>query len=92
MSEILQKILNITLVLFMVGNLLDMGLRLNLREALGGLRNVRFVVLSVVWGFVLCPALAYLLTKVIPLEPPYAIGMILLGMAPCAPFLPMMVE
>ena len=49
MSEALQKILNITLVIFMVGNLLDMGLRLNLREALGGLGNVRFVVQSVVW-------------------------------------------
>lgn len=40
----------------------------------------------------MCPAPAYALTKVIPLEPPYAIGMILLGMAPCAPFLPMMVD
>ncbi|MBP1600206.1 MAG: hypothetical protein H6Q06_357 [Acidobacteria bacterium] len=76
----------------MVGNLLDMGLRLKLREALGGLRNVRFVVLSGLWGFVLCPALAYLLTKVIPLEQPYAIGLVLLGMTPCAPFLPMMVD
>jgi len=76
----------------MVGNLLDMGLRLNLREALGGLRNVRFVLQGVLWGFVLCPALAYLLTKIIPLDPAYAMGMILLGMAPCAPFLPMMVD
>jgi bile acid:Na+ symporter, BASS family len=87
----MEMVLNITLVIFMVGNLLDMGLKLNLREALVGLRNVRFVLQSLVWGFVLCPALAYLLTKVIPLEQPYAIGMILLGLAPCAPFLPMMV-
>jgi len=90
--EILQILLKISLVMFMVGNLLDMGLRLKLREALGGLRNVRFVVLSGLWGFVLCPALAYLLTKVIPLEQPYAIGLVLLGMTPCAPFLPMMVD
>jgi bile acid:Na+ symporter, BASS family len=90
--SILNLVLKLSLVIFMVGNLLDMGLRLKLREALAGLRNVRFVILSVAWGFVLCPALAYLLTKVMPLEPPYAIGMILLGMAPCAPFLPMMVD
>src|SRR5512136_883829 len=90
--NILNLVLKLSLVIFMVGNLLDMGLRLKLREAVGGLRNVRFVVLSVLWGFVLCPALAYLLTKFIPLEQPYAIGMILLGMAPCAPFLPMRVE
>ena len=92
MPEILQILLKISLVMFMVGNLLDMGLRLKLQEALGGLRNVRFVVLSGLWGFVLCPALAYLLTKVIPLEQPYAIGLVLLGMTPCAPFLPMMVD
>src|SRR4030042_6356654 len=90
--NLLVVVLKVSLVIFMVGNLLDMGLRLKLREALGALRNVRFVVLSVLWGFVLCPALAYLLTKVIPLDPPYAMGMILLGMAPCAPFLPMMVD
>jgi bile acid:Na+ symporter, BASS family len=88
----LDSVLKITLVLFMAGNLLDMGLKLRLQEALGGLRNVRFVVWSLLWGFVLCPALAYALTKVIPLEQPYAIGLILLGMAPCAPFLPTMAE
>jgi BASS family bile acid:Na+ symporter len=46
----------------------------------------------VVWWFVLCPALAYLLAKILPLDPAYGIGLILLGMAPCAPFLPSMVE
>ena len=90
--KILDLALKISLVLFMVGSLLDMGLRLKLRDAVGGLRNVRFVVQSVLWGFVLCPGLAYLLTKIIPLEPPYAMCLILLGMAPCAPFLPSMVE
>jgi BASS family bile acid:Na+ symporter len=53
---------------------------------------VRFVILSLLWCFVLCPAIAYGLTRVIPLEPPYAMGLILIGMTPCAPFLPMMVE
>src|SRR5512137_1470848 len=90
--NILNLALKVSLVIFMVGNLLDMGLKLKLREALGGLQNVRFVAWSVLWGFVLCPALGFLLTKVIPLEQPYAIGMILLGMVPCAPFLPTMVD
>ncbi|MCX6983241.1 MAG: hypothetical protein NT118_00630 [Lentisphaerae bacterium] len=76
----------------MAGNLLGMGLQLRLQDALWGLCNVRFVSLSVLWGFVLCPALAYLLTIVIPLPPPYAMGLILLGITPCAPFLPMMVS
>jgi bile acid:Na+ symporter, BASS family len=92
MTDILTILLKITVVIFMAGNLLDLGLRLNLKEALRGLRDVRFVTLSVLWAFVLCPALAYGLTRVIPLTPPYAMGLILLGLAPCAPLLPMMAD
>ncbi len=88
----LDKLLKLSLVIFMIGNLLDMGLQLKLTEALAGLRNVRFVSFSIIWGFCLCPALAYLLTRIIPLDPFYGMGMVLLGMAPCAPFLPPMVE
>jgi BASS family bile acid:Na+ symporter len=32
------------------------------------------------------------MTIIFPLEQPYALGMILLGITPCAPFLPMMVD
>jgi BASS family bile acid:Na+ symporter len=92
MPETLTILLKITVVIFMAGNLLELGLRLNLREALRGLRDMRFVTLSVLWAFVLCPALAYLLPMVIPLTPPYAMGLILLGLAPCAPLLPLMAE
>ena len=88
MAEILQKLLGVTLVIFMVGNLLEMGLKLDLREAFGALRNVRFVAMTLLWGFVLCPALALLLTKIVPLAEPYALGLLFLGMAPGAPFLP----
>jgi BASS family bile acid:Na+ symporter len=92
MLEVLDRLLKFSLAIFMAGNLLDMGLRLKITDALGGLRNVRFVSLSIIWGFVLCPALAYLLTRIIPLDPFYGMGMVLLGMTPCAPFLPPMVE
>jgi bile acid:Na+ symporter, BASS family len=91
-AELLQVTLKLSLVIFMVGNLLDMGLRLRMREAIEGLKNVRFVTLSLLWGFLLCPALAYLITAVVPLPKPYALGLMLLALAPCAPFLPMMVE
>ncbi len=88
-AEILQKLLGITLVIFMAGNLLEMGLKLQLEEARGALRNLRFLMLSLLWAFALCPAFALLLTKIIPMAEPYAVGMIFLGFAPCAPFLPM---
>jgi BASS family bile acid:Na+ symporter len=80
------------IILFMVGNMAGMGVQLAITEALGALRNIRFVVMTVLWGWVLCPSFAYLLVKIIPIEPPYAIGLILLSMTPCAPFMPMMVR
>jgi BASS family bile acid:Na+ symporter len=92
MTELMTNLLKITVVIFMAGNLLELGLRLDLQAALRGLRDARFVVLSVLWAFVLCPALAYGLTLVIPLTPPYAMGLILLGLAPCAPLLPAMAD
>jgi bile acid:Na+ symporter, BASS family len=92
MSDLLTTLLKITVVIFMAGNLLDLGLRLDLKAALKGMRDVRFVALSLLWAFVLCPALAWGLTRVIPLSPPYAMGLILLGLTPCAPLLPMVAE
>ena len=92
MAEFLDLALKLTLVVFMIGNLLDMGLKLQLSEAIQGLRDIRFVFWSLFWGFVLLPGLAFGLTKIIPMEGPYAMGLILLGMTPCAPFLPPMAE
>jgi BASS family bile acid:Na+ symporter len=92
MNDVLMPLLKISLVIFMAGNLLDMGLRLNPQDARRGLRNPRFIALSLIWGFVVGPALAYGITLVVPLEHPYAIGLILIGMTPCAPFLPAIVN
>jgi BASS family bile acid:Na+ symporter len=92
MSDILAILFKVTLGIFMVGSLLDMGLRLNLTDALRGIRNVRFVAYTLVWSFVLVPALAYGITLVIPLQAPYALGLVLLGLAPCAPFVPGLVD
>src|SRR5512135_985522 len=88
----LQDLMNVTIVIFMVGNLLEVGLRLNVAEALAALRNARFLVTSLLWCFVLGPALAVLLTKIIPIDGPYALGLVLLGMAPCSPAIPVMMR
>ena len=95
MSEVtdhLTVVLKITLVAFIASSLLDMGLRLDPLDAAQGLRNVRFVGLTLFWGFVVSPALAFAITRLLPLGPPYATGLLLMGVTPCAPFLPMIVE
>jgi BASS family bile acid:Na+ symporter len=91
-AEILEVVLKISILFFMVGNMAGMGAQLAMAEAIAALRNVRFIVMTVLWGWVLCPSFAYLLVRIIPMEQPYTIGLILLGMTPCAPFMPMMVK
>jgi bile acid:Na+ symporter, BASS family len=92
MNETWMILFKISLVFFMAGNLLEMGLRLNPQDAIRGMRNFRFAVYTLLWGFVAGPVLAYGITRVIPLEPHYAVGLILMGMTPGAPFLPMLVN
>jgi BASS family bile acid:Na+ symporter len=92
MDDLATLLLKVSLVVFVAGNLLDMGLRLDLRNAVAGLRDARFVAYTLLWGFVLGPGLAYAITSIVPLAPPYAVGLILLGMTPCAPFVPTLVD
>lgn len=88
----MQVLLNIAVVIFTVGNLGAMGLELNVREAVKALRNVKFAGLIFLWSWVVGPALAWLITKIIPLSEPHAIGLIIASLAPCAPFYPMVVR
>jgi BASS family bile acid:Na+ symporter len=88
----IQALFNIVVLIFTVGNLAAMGLELNVREAINALRNAKFVMLIFAWSWVFGPAFAYLITKILPLAEPYAIGLILASPAPCAPFYPLVVR
>jgi len=92
MDEIWLELIKYTLIIFVVGDLLGMGLELNPKEAFKGLKDFSFVTYSILWSFVLGPLIAWLIILVIPLEKPYAIGLILMSMTPCAPFLPKLTE
>jgi BASS family bile acid:Na+ symporter len=88
----IQTVFSIVVVIFTVSNLAAMGLELNLREALRTLRSARAVALILVWGWVVGPALALLITKVLPLTEAYGAGLLLISLAPTAPFFPLMVR
>src|SRR4030095_225374 len=88
----LQAIADYSVVIFIVTCMLTMGLRLTVREITEPLKNSRRVILALVANFALAPALAWGLTRLIPLHPSYAIGLILLGGAAGAPFLPKLAE
>lgn len=80
------------IVAFMVGNLAAIGLELEIRKVLAPLANLHFVMLVMLLDWVLGPAFAWAVAKTLPMAEPYALGLILIGLAPAAPFLPMMVR
>jgi len=88
----LQKVFEILVLLYTVSNMASIGLELNLRETLKSLRSVRLVLLTLVWGWVVGPAFALLLIKVLPMAEPYAIGLLIFSLAPIAPFLPILIR
>jgi BASS family bile acid:Na+ symporter len=95
MSEITQffeAILSPLILVFTVANLFVMGLMANMPEVIVVFKNKKSMALILVWGWVLGPALGLLIAWVLPLAEPYKIVVLLCSLAPCAPFLPPVVE
>lgn len=87
----MEEIYKIVVMIFTVSNLAAMGLEINKDEAIKALKNPRFIMLILVWGWIVGPAIAFGLTKVIPLSEAHAAGLLLISLAPTAPFFPLMV-
>lgn len=66
-ADLLMIALKISIIIYMAGILLDMGLRLNIRDAFAGIKNFRFVAHSLLWGFLIVPGIAWLTTIIFPL-------------------------
>jgi bile acid:Na+ symporter, BASS family len=69
-----------------------MGAGLTVPQIFEPLRNARLVVLALLANFVLMPLGAFALAKVLWLDEPLGIGLLLLGCAAGAPFLPKLAE
>lgn len=91
MTEILPTITRVAILLFLVSSMSGIGLGLTLRQVIAPLRNARLVILAVVANFILVPVLAVGIARLLRLEEPFAIGLLLLGLAAGAPFLPKVV-
>jgi len=92
MSEILQVIAQLSVLVFVLSSMLAMGLSLTIAQIVAPLRNTRLVILALVANFVLVPLLAYLILLVIPLEQGLATGLIIMACAAGAPFLPKLAQ
>jgi predicted Na+-dependent transporter len=96
LMQILRLLAKYSIIGFVVGHLLALGMRLTVHELIAPLRRLRLVLLALVANFVLGPVFAYLsaqlVSLVIPLEHGYVIGLMIIGSAAGSPMLPKWVK
>jgi bile acid:Na+ symporter, BASS family len=92
LMELLSKAATVAMLSFVVSSMLAMGAGLTISQILEPLRNARLVVLALLTNFVLMPLGALALAKVLWLDEPFGVGLLLLGCAAGAPFLPKLAE
>jgi bile acid:Na+ symporter, BASS family len=92
MMGVLEKAVPIATLIFVVSSMLAMGLGLKVAQITAPLRNLRLVSLSLLANFVLMPAAAVGLGLLLQLDEPLRVGLLLLGVAAGAPFLPKLTQ
>jgi BASS family bile acid:Na+ symporter len=86
--ELLSKAVPITMLVFVVASMLAVGSSLTVRQIVTPLRNRKLVFFALLANFVLMPAGALAIAKLLRLDRPLGIALLLLGAAAGAPFLP----
>jgi len=92
MTEILETLAMLSVLVFVIGSMASMGLSLKMAQIVAPLKNAKLVIMALLANFILIPAVAYAITLVMPLDESVAIGLILLSTAAGAPFLPKLAE
>ncbi|MEA3326298.1 MAG: bile acid:sodium symporter [Chloroflexota bacterium] len=92
MTEIMETLSLLSMLVFVIGSMASMGLSLKVKQITASLKNIKLVILALIVNFILVPLVAYAITLVFPLDEPLRIGIILLATAAGAPFLPKLGE
>src|SRR6476659_726566 len=92
LMELLSKAATVAMLCFVVSSMLAMGTGLTATQIAEPLGNVRLLALALLANFVLMPICALALEKVLWLDESFGIGLLLLGCAAGAPFLPKLAE
>lgn len=86
--EILSKAVPVTMLVFVVSSMLAVGLSLTIRQIAAPLRNLRLVSLALLANFVLMPLGVLFIARLLRLDQPLGVGLLILGAAAGSPFLP----
>ena len=88
----LNKLTTVAMLSFVISSMLAMGAGLTVLEIASSLQNRRLMISALLANFVLMPLGALVLAKMLWLDEPLGVGLLLLGCAAGAPFLPKLAE
>ena len=87
-TEFFATVARISVFVFLVSSMSEIGLGLRLQQIVSPLRNARLVVFALFANFIIAPLLALGIARLLRLDEPFALGLLLLGLAAGAPFMP----
>ena len=88
MTEIMETLAQLAMLVFVIGSMASMGLSLKVSQIIAPLKNVKLVLLALLANFVLVPLVAYIITLIFSMDESLDIGLILLATAAGAPSCP----
>jgi len=96
MTEILTVIVKLSALVFVVASMFAMGFSLTIPQIIKPLKNTKLLILSLVANFIVFPAVAYGIVKIMPTFTSFSedngIAFIILATAAGAPFLPKLAQ
>ena len=92
LMDLLNNVATTALLGFVVSSMMAMGVGFTVGQIFDALRDVRLVLLALLANFVAMPLGALALYKLLRLDEPLGVGLLLLGAAAGAPFLPKLTE
>ncbi len=90
--EILTVIVKVGALMFIVSSMLAMGFSLTVPQIIAPLKNLRLVVLALALNFIAVPLVVWAIQAVMDLDQDIYTGLVLMGTAAGAPFLPKLAE
>ncbi|NOQ65302.1 MAG: hypothetical protein GQ582_12395 [Methyloprofundus sp.] len=91
MNEIFEIVFNLSLLSFIVGSMVVLGLNLTIAQIITPFKQVKIVIMAIITNFVIIPLFAFGLVSVLAVPEGVKIGIILLSLSGGAPFIPMIV-
>ena len=92
LTETLEVITQVAMLVFVVGSMAAMGLGLTVARITQPLRDTRLVVALLMVNFVVVPAAAIAAARLLPMEEAAATAVVLIGCVAGAPFLPKLAQ